>query len=156
MVKNLCFIKFIIAYLLEYRLQLTRFILVGLITDGVYFLVFYLFYTVIQLDYKIASSIAYVVTVSGHFLLHRVFTFSAATQRVTLNSLKYLFMLAINYLIMLSIVYCIVSILGQSPYIALVLSNCVTPFISFFAMKYFVFIGDYKLVKGLGITHTVD
>jgi putative flippase GtrA len=132
-------IKSTINYLLTNRVQLSKFILVGLTTCGIYFLLFHLLYDTMHLDYRVAASISYVMTIALHFLLHRLFTFKAAGQQVTRNFRNYLLMLGVNYMNMLLIVWILVDIIKSSPYIGLAASTAVSAGVSFFGMKYFVF-----------------
>ena len=108
-------------------------------TFGIYISSFHLFYGLFSLDYKIAVSLAYLVTVICHFLLHRVFTFSAGEQYLMHNAGKYLVMLALNYAIAMTVVWLVVEVVGVSPYIGVVASTAATASASFFIMKYFVF-----------------
>ncbi len=120
-------------------LQLIKFIIVGLTTFGIYFFSFHLFYGLIRFDYRIAVSIAYIITVICHFLLHRTFTYRATEQELIHNLWKYLLMLAINYAITLTAMWFVVAIAQSSPYIGLILATISTTLVSFFVMKHFVF-----------------
>lgn len=141
-------LKIFLNYLISHRLQLIKFIIVGLTTSGIYFACFHLFFAVIQFDYRIASSIAYAITICSHFLLHRKFTFVAVEQNLAMNGWKYLSMLALNYAIMLAVMWFSVSILGCSPYLGLIFSTAITAGISFFMMKYFVFSLNVNVFQG--------
>jgi putative flippase GtrA len=126
-------------YVAEHRLQLTKFAIVGFVTFGINFSFFHLFYGLLGLDYRIAVSLAYVITVISHFLLHRFFTFSAKEQYLMHNAGKYLLMLALNYAITMTVVWLVVEVVGISPYFGVVASSATTATVSFFVMKYFVF-----------------
>ena len=128
-----------IRYLIEHRIQLAKFVVVGIVTFGINFLFFHVFYGLFHWDYRIAVSLAYVITVISHFLLHRIFTFSAAEQQMVHNAGKYLLMLAVNYGITLTVVGFVVEVVGWSPYIGVIASTAATASTSFFVMKYFVF-----------------
>lgn len=128
-----------LRYLIEHRLQLAKFVVVGLVTFGIYFSVFHLFYGLVHLNYRIAVSLAYVITVISHFWLHRLLTFSAAEQQIMHNAGKYLLMLGVNYGITLAIVGVVVEVAELSPYIGVIASTATTAWMSFFVMKYFVF-----------------
>jgi putative flippase GtrA len=132
-------IKSLLNYVLTHRAQIAKFIIVGLTTLAVYFLCFHFFYDLVHLDYRFAASIAYVVTIILHFLLHRLFTFKAAGQNVTRNLRNYILMLGINYANMLFIVWFIVDVVKSSPYFGLIASTAVSAFVSFLGLKYFVF-----------------
>jgi putative flippase GtrA len=129
-----------LRYLAEHRIQLAKFVIVGFATFGINFLLFHLFYRVLfQWDYRIAVSMAYVITVMCHFSLHRIFTFRAAGQQIAHNAGKYLLMLAVNYGITLTVVWLAVEVARWSPYIAVIVSTAATASMSFFLMKYVVF-----------------
>lgn len=136
-----------LRYLRDHRLQLTKFIIVGLVTFGINFFCFYVFYGLIHLHYKVAVSFAYVVTVISHFLLHRGFTFGAGEQRLTRNAGKYLLMLGLNYVLTLTVVWTVVEIVGASPYLGVIGATAATASSSFFVMKYFVFRTKGRLAR---------
>lgn len=127
-------------YIVEHRRQLAKFVFVGLLTFGINFAMFHVFYGLAGLDYRISVSLAYVITVISHFLLHRFFTFEAAEQHMAYNAGKYLAMLVLNYGITLSMAWFVVEILGLSPYFGVIGSTLATACTSFFVMKYFVFV----------------
>jgi len=128
-----------VGYVSAHRFQLMKYVAVGLVTFGIYFSCFHIFYGVIALGYKLAVSIAYVVTVMSHFLLHRFFTFGAGDQDLVHHTWKYLLMLALNYGISLLAVWVTVEVVKVSPYFGVVASTAATACVSFFVMKHFVF-----------------
>jgi putative flippase GtrA len=132
-------VRLTLRYVLEHRRQLARFILVGAITFAINFLTFHLLYGVAKLDYRISVSLAYVITVISHFLLHRFFTFDAAEQQFVHNVGKYAAMLGLNYAITISMAWFVVEVLRLSPYFGVIASTLATASTSFFVMKYFVF-----------------
>jgi len=132
-------IKHTLTFLKSHKLQLIIFVAVGLISFAINLGSFHVFYAMAQLDYKLAASIAYVITLICHFLLHRTFTFRAVDQKVAHSAWKYLLMLGLNYTSLLVVMWFFVDIINGSPYIGLVSSTGITAFTSFFMMKYFVF-----------------
>jgi len=132
-------LRYVLRYAYEHRVQLAKFTLVGITTFGINFLAFHLFYGVAGLDYRVAVSFAYVITVVSHFLLHRFFTFRAGEQQLIHNAGKYLLMLALNYAITVTVAWVVVEVIRISPYFGVIASTGVTALTSFFVMKYFVF-----------------
>ena len=126
-------------YIATHQTQLLRFALVGIFTLGIYSLTFHIFYAYVQLDYRIAITIAYLITVSTHFLLNRRYTFANTNTTVMPSLLKYSMMLAVNYLLILLIMWLLVDILKCTPYLGLILPSLIGAFTSFMIMKYFVF-----------------
>jgi len=129
----------IVRYAQTHRWQLGKFVAVGLLTFCIYFCCFHFFYRVQGLDYRLAVSFAYVITVTSHFLLHRFFTFGAADQALTHHTWKYLLMLGLNYVVALGVVWITVEFVKTSPYFGVLASTGITTGISFFMMKHFVF-----------------
>lgn len=132
-------IRHVLRYIVDHRQQLAKFVFVGLLTFGINFSMFHLFYGVGEIDYRISVSLAYVITVVCHFLLHRFFTFEAAGQELAHNVGKYLAMLGLNYGITITTAWCVVEVLGLSPYFGVIASTAATACTSFLVMKYFVF-----------------
>ena len=126
-------------YIIEQRKQLFRFGCIGFSTFVMNFLFFYLFYKLFHWDYRIAVSLAFVLTVILHFFLHRIFTFKASDQQIAHNAGKYIFMLGINYVITMIVAWFVVEILRISPSFTVIAATAVTTVMNFFLMKYFVF-----------------
>jgi putative flippase GtrA len=126
-------------YLREHRAQITRFVIVGISTFVLYFLLFRVLFGGLGLGYKGAITIAYAVTVMCHFLLNRFFTFNVEQRDLGLHAGRYILMLLLNYLITLAVMWTIVEVVGISPYFGAVVSTLVTAASSFFVMKHFVF-----------------
>lgn len=129
----------IVGYGVAHFKELWRFGLVGILTFGVNFLSFSLFFGLLHAGYQLAVSLAYVVTVCFHFFLNKVFTFGAAAQKFHRNLLRYVAMLGLNYVITITASWITVEVVGASPYWAVVASTAGTALSSFFVMKYFVF-----------------
>jgi putative flippase GtrA len=121
-----------------HRWQLAKFAFVGVVTFGVNFFMFHVFYGLAHLDYRVSVSLAYALTVISHFVLHRFFTFNAADQRLV-HASKYFAMLGLNYAITLTVVWVVVRVIGSSPYFGVIASTAATACTSFLVMKYFVF-----------------
>jgi putative flippase GtrA len=135
-------IRYALNYLVEHRTQIAKFISVGFLTFGINFSTFHVFFGVCNWNYRLAVSLAYIITVVSHFSLNRIFTFNANQQPFVHNLRRYLYMIAINYAITLSIMGLVVDLAGLSPYLGVVASTAATASSSFFLMKYFVFKGD--------------
>ncbi len=132
-------IRFASRYIAIHRGQLAKFAFVGVVTFGINLFMFHLFYGLAHFDYRFSVSLAYLLTVISHFVLHRFFTFNAAEQPLVHNAGKYCAMLGLNYTITVTIVWVIVRFMGRSPYFGVIVSTAVTASTSFFVMKYFVF-----------------
>jgi putative flippase GtrA len=100
----------------------------------------WLFYGKALLDYRIAVSCAYFITVVAHFLLNRSFTYGQTGGAIALDTVKYGIMLLANYLITLSITTATVELARLTPYYGIIFSTLVTAFTSFLLMKHYVFV----------------
>ncbi len=129
----------VLEYLMRHRWQLVRFVMVGSATFCLNFSLVWLFYGKVGLDYRIAVSCAYFITIIAHFLLNRSFTYSRRDGSVAPDSLRYCTMLLANYAITLGVTTATVELLGLTPYYGVVFSACTTATSSFLLMKHFVF-----------------
>lgn len=130
----------ILAYISNHKWQLIRFFIVGVATFVINFSLVWLFYGRVALDYRIAVTCAYVITVGAHFFLNRSFTYRQGGGSVGLDTVKYGVMLIANYLITLGITTGTVELLGLTPYFGIVFAAFATAFSSFLLMKHFIFV----------------
>lgn len=120
--------------------QMIKFILIGITTFCINFLSFHFFYSACTLNYKIATSLAYTITVISHFTLNRIFTFEIKGNEHQLSHIrKYFLMLIFNYITTITVMWLTVEVIHASPYLGLVASTAATASTSYFVMKYFVF-----------------
>lgn len=134
-----------LSYIRFHRWQLFRFGIVGLATFVLNFFLVWLFYGKARLDYRIAVSCAYMITVVAHFFLNRSFTYGQEGGSVVPDTAKYGIMLMANYLITLSVTTATVELFGLTPYYGIVFSTFATAFSSFLLMKHFVFFREESI-----------
>lgn len=127
-------------YIAAHRWQLFRFFVVGVATFALNFCLVWLFYGKAKLDYRIAVSCAYLVTVIVHFLLNRSFTYGQKGGSIAPDTVKYGIMLIVNYMLTLSITSATVELAKLTPYYGIVFATGATAFSSFLLMKHFVFV----------------
>jgi len=119
--------------------ELHRFVIVGVATFLLNLGSFYFFMKILHLDYRIAVSLAYLITVLCHFTAHRLFTFQAWEQALGRNALKYACLLAFNYSMTVAVTSLIIGGLGLPGYVAVLCYTACNAATSFLAMKYIVF-----------------
>lgn len=131
-------------YISTHRQQLFKFIIIGITTFIINFSLFHVFYGSFKLNLKLATSLAYFITVMSHFLLHRVITFEIKknNQSLSKNIAKYFVMLAINYITTLLVMWITVNVAHLSAYFGVVFSTAATAVLSFLTMKYYVFMSN--------------
>lgn len=116
-----------------------KFLTVGAISAVVYFASFTLLWKFFGLNYKLAVSIGYVLSVIVHFTANRVLTFRSHGQQLFQHIARYLVMITINYLITLAVVHLMVAVLKLSPYLGIVLSIGSTTGLGYLMAKFWVF-----------------
>lgn len=133
-------LKHLLLYLHTHRTQLIKFIFFGFLTFAINIVCFHAFYGgLVKFNYPLAVTLAYIITVMAHFLLHRTFTYQAVDQQAVHHVWRYTLMLILNYLVTLFVVWFAVNILKISAYWGIVMATGCSAGISFFVMKYFVF-----------------
>jgi putative flippase GtrA len=132
------FLKLLLYFKIHFW-QLVRFIIVGLVAFLLYFILIYIFYGKFALDYRMAATYAYFITVIVHFTLNRKFTYNQKSNSIFPDSAKYCIMLTANYLITLAVTTGTVELLMLTPYHGAIISSFATALSSFLLMKYFVF-----------------
>ena len=126
-------------YIRSHGSQLVRFIIVGLATFALNIFLVWLFYGKAGIDYRLAATYAYFITVVVHFILNRSFTYRHEGKLLPSDIVKYCLMLFSNYVITLSVTTVTVEFFLLTPYHGTIFSTFITAFSSFLLMKYFVF-----------------
>lgn len=133
-------IKAIVDYTKNYKRQMFRFVLVGVVTFLINNFFFWIFYSCFNLYYQVSASLAYCLTVICHFFLNRGFSYGHRTMTGIYGSIpKYLGMLLLNYLIVLTVVLTTVEVFRLSPFFGILFSTAFTGCSSFLIMNHFVF-----------------
>ena len=126
-------------YIRSHGSQLVRFIIVGLATFALNIFLVWLFYGKAGIDYRLAATYAYFITVVVHFILNRSFTYRHEGKLLPSDIVKYCLMLFSNYVITLSVTTVTVEFFLLTPYHGTIFSTFITAFSSFLLMKYYVF-----------------
>jgi putative flippase GtrA len=129
-----------ITYLTRHKWQLLRFAIVGIVTFTINFSMVWVFYGKAKLDYRIAVSFAYILTVITHFYMNRSFTFRQESDNAVFDVAKYSMLPMLNYVITLSVNTFTVEFLRLTPYFGIIFSTFFTSISSFIVMKHFVFV----------------
>lgn len=115
------------------------FVSVGALSAVIYFGSFTLLWRYFGLDYNVAISIGYVLSVIVHFTVNRRVTFRSHGHQLFYQLIKYLVMITFNYGITLLVVHFVVKVLDLSPYLGVVCSIGATVGISYLLAKLWVF-----------------
>jgi putative flippase GtrA len=109
-----------------HKRSIAIFLMVGMLTAAVYFFVFSILWKLLNIDYRVSVSIAYVLSVTFQFFTNRKVTFKSHGNNLFRQMLKYVVMLALNYIITITVVEFTVRFLLLSPYLGVVFSVGIT------------------------------
>jgi len=122
---------------------LNREFLTYLFVGGVTFLFYMVFIAlaveILNFDYRVGVSVAYLFAVIFHFFANRTFTFRATNHRLVGQSIRYIGILMLNYLITLIVVSFCVEKMDFSPYLSAVFAIALTVGVGYFTSKFWVF-----------------
>ncbi|MCD6038602.1 MAG: GtrA family protein [Gammaproteobacteria bacterium] len=136
---HLRFFSYLYSYFLANKRSIVLFLCVGTLSAAVNFSSFTLLWKLVGLNYQIALSVAYVLSVTVHFIANRCLTFQSHHIHFLLQMPRYLTMIFINYLITLGITRTVVELLHVTPYLGLLLAIGVTMNTSYLMLRYWVF-----------------
>jgi putative flippase GtrA len=128
-----------IQYIFENKRSIATFLTVGLLSAIVYFSSFTVLWKYLDVNYNIAVSIAYGLSILFHFNANRHFTFKSRGPKIFQHLIKYLIMTFFNYLLTLLIINIVVERFHLSPYLGIVLSIAVTMNIGYLLFRYWIF-----------------
>ena len=126
-------------YFTNNKKSILLFLFVGVVSALVNFTSFTILWKFAGVNYQIAVSIAYVLSVVVHFLTNRKLTFESDHTHFLLQMPRYLTMIFVNYLITLSITHMVVEMLHLTPYLGILFSIGVTMNVSYLMLRYWVF-----------------
>jgi len=130
------------SYFITNKRSILFFLFVGTLAAAVNFASFTFLWKFISLNYQIALSVAYILSVIVHFVANRWLTFQSHRTHFLLQMPRYLTMIFINYLITLGVTRVVVEILHMTPYLGILFAIGVTINTSYFMLRYWVFPRD--------------
>lgn len=119
--------------------RIIKFLLVGGFTAILYLSIFGFFEKICLLNYHIAISIAYIISITIYFFANKYLTFNNTDKSITPQLIRFSGMIAINYLITLLIVHSSVEFLQLSAYIGTMISIVATTVLNYIIAKSWVF-----------------
>lgn len=115
------------------------FLIVGSITAIINFISFSICYSIFNLYYQLAVSIAFAIGVIFHFNANRCFTFKSRAIHFKYQIPKYVVLLIISYCMTLFVTYTVVEVMGLSPYIGYLSAIGVTVIFNYLLSRFWVF-----------------
>jgi putative flippase GtrA len=116
--------------------------IIGALTAVVYFSLFNLMWYLLNIDYRIAVSIAYVTAATFQFFANRNLTFRSCGHRVLFQMIKYVVMVLINYVITMIVVHFVVEVLKLPPPVGVVAAIATTVVSGYLLSRYWVFVTE--------------
>lgn len=126
-------------YFLTNKKSIISFLVIGTISALVNLGSFGLLWEFAGINYKLAVSVAYILSVIVHFSANRCIAFERRDKHFIHQMPRYLSMIFINYCITLMVTRFVVEVLSLTPYLGIVLSIGITINISYFMLRYWVF-----------------
>jgi len=120
--------------------SLFSYLVVGGLAAVINFSAFGFCWQLMHLNYKLAISIAFILSVMFHFTANRRFTFQSQHIAVRLQIPRYLSMVAVNYVVTLIVMQVVVEILHLSPYLGTVAAIGMTVGSGYIMSRYWVFV----------------
>ena len=120
-------------------MRFMRFLMVGGTAALVQFAVLAFCLHVLDFWYQFAVGVAYISSVTFHFLANRRFTFQLNVDPQLEEVFRYLTLVVGNLVITLLVTVFVIEVLGLTAYMATVFSIAATVGVTFVASKYWVF-----------------
>ena len=119
--------------------KILSFLFVGGCTFLIYYLILWVCFSLLFINYQTSIAISYFWSCLFHFLLNRNVTFSAGTARYKNQIFRYILMAIFNYLIQLLVVIFFYEINGVNFYMSSIFAIVVTILCGYILMNFWVF-----------------
>lgn len=120
------------------RIPFISFCFIGGLSTILNYLVFFVLFQTVSVNYLVASGIGYVIGVLFSFIFNKMHTFRSKGH-AGLELVKYLGVYLASLLLSIALLYAMVALIGIHPLVANVLVIIVTTLTNFFGCKIFVF-----------------
>lgn len=119
--------------------KILLFLFFGGWTCLIYYLILWVCFSLLLLNYQLSIAISYFLAISFHFLLNRNVTFNAVKERHKNQIFRYILMAIFNYLIQLLVVIFLYEISGVNFYMSTIFAIVVTTLFGYILMNFWVF-----------------
>lgn len=119
--------------------QFVVFLIVGALTAALQLGAFTLLYEYAEMDYRVATSLAYALAVAFHFLMNRNVTFRSKSANAAGDLSRYLVLVALNYLINLGVIVFVVQAAHGDPVVGAAAAIAVTVGVTYVLSRFWVF-----------------
>lgn len=122
--------------------ELVSYLVFGVLTTLVNIVCYGLLAKILHMDFKLATTIAWIVSVLFAFITNKLYVFnSRSLEAKTLikEFLSFFFFRFLSYLIDLGTMILLVDWLKQDDFVAKIIANVIVVIVNFFASKLFIF-----------------
>lgn len=122
--------------------EIINYLVFGVLTTFINIVSYALFTKIMNMDYRIATTIAWFVSVIFAFITNKIYVFNSREMRIqtmTTEFLSFMFFRVLSYLTDLGIMIFLVEWISINDVIAKILANVVVVIINYVASKYFIF-----------------
>lgn len=122
--------------------QTQSYIFFGILTTVVNFISYVFFTTIVNLDYKIATSFAWILSVVFAFITNKIFVFKSGKTKGTLlikELSSFLFFRSLSYFIDLLSIIILVERLRVVDTLSKIIASAIVAIFNYFASKYVIF-----------------
>lgn len=118
--------------------RITRFCIVGLLNTTVFFLLFFLFFNIISLNYLLSSTIAYLLATVNSFMINRSWTFESYGEK-NKKFIKFVIVNLVSIGVNSLMIFILVELFCLHPWLAQFLTICVTTCINYTGNRFWTF-----------------
>lgn len=122
--------------------EVVSYLVFGVITTLVNIISYVLLTKVFHIDYKLATTIAWLLSVFFAFITNKLYVFNSKSfhfKTLSKEFLSFIFFRLLSYLVDLAMMIVMVEWLKTDDFFAKVLANVVVVILNFFASKFFIF-----------------
>lgn len=119
--------------------KIFKYLIVGLSTFVLYYLLLWSLFDLAQLNYPVAVTFSYFLASAFHFLVNRNITFKSGDRKYKRQIYYYLLVAFINYLIQLGVINLMYGFLGLNLYLSAFIGIFITVVVGFTLLNNWVF-----------------
>lgn len=127
--------------------EMVNYLVFGVLTTAVNIVCFWILDKWFGMDYKIATTIAWVLSVVFAFVTNKLYVFNSQHSEVSAvlrEFISFIFFRLLSYLLDLATMIILIEILKADSMVAKIIANIFVVIFNYFASKYFIF----KTAKG--------
>ncbi|MDF1761461.1 MAG: GtrA family protein [Coxiellaceae bacterium] len=130
-----------------YNIKIVRYLSVGAMTFALYYLLLWLAFSVMQWQYALSVTIAYLFSILFHFVSNRHITFRVKKGGISRQFMRYLVVVFVNYIIQQLSVRVLYKVLATNFYFSNFIGLVLTTLVGYVLINYWVFANDQELMK---------